>query len=162
MRSPHAVASLLSERITHLERCLHIFAMATVLQKNAWMPLNFTSGTILVLKPVNPPKRFMFWETLELNLYNEQRDILLQIRISPNQVTFNDYSHRSLRDGLGTSQTVYMKDQLLDRVPVLIYHYLTDSEFGRYQILLNGITVYHFEQRFPDQQRRSVMRHLLK
>jgi len=136
----------------HLRRCLHIFTMATVLQENASIPLNFTSGTILVLKPVNfafALEDMRYATKSELNLYNEQRDILLQISLSPKHVTFNDYSRRSLRDGWGISQVVDSMGQSAYDVPVSIHHYLTDSEFGRYQILLNGITIYHFEQRFP-------------
>jgi hypothetical protein len=44
---------------------------------------------------------------------------------------------------------VDLKGRSLLEVKVSVHHYPTESEFGRYQILFNGITIHHFEKRFP-------------
>jgi hypothetical protein len=141
--------SLLSH---HLIRCLHIFTMATILENNKTIPLNFSSGTILVLKPA-PEEKFgpdkAFAVPFDLNLFNKTGDILLDISFSTTRITFKDYALRSLGEGRGKEQTVERNFHRSYGDTVSIHHYLTDSEFGRYQILLNGITVYHFDKRLP-------------
>ena len=89
-----------------------------------------------------------------LGLYNEKGDILLQIWFSTERIAVRDRACRSLGDGWGKSQTVDMtqvdlKGQSVLGVRVSIHHYLTDSKFGRYQILFNGITIAHFDKWFP-------------
>ena len=42
-----------------------------------------------------------------------------------------------------------LKGRSVLEVPISVHHYPTDSEFGRYQILLDGITILHFDKRFP-------------
>ena len=115
--------------------------------------MNFTSGNILTLEPTP-----VCWEPegykYALALCNQKGDILLHIEFSSRGIMLNDHASRSLGDGWGKSQTVDMTrvdlngESVLD-VTVAVYHYLTESEFGRYQILLNGITIADFEKRFP-------------
>ena len=134
-------------------RCLHIFTMATILRSGQKIPLNFTPGNILALKPTplaKPPASFEF----ALGLHNEKGDILLGIKFSPGSILFNDHALRSLGDGFGEEHKVNMthmdlKGRSLLQVKVSIHHYLTDSGFGRYQIVLDGITIAHFDQRIP-------------
>ena len=84
-------------------------------------------------------------------LFNKTGDTLLHISFSATRITFKDYARRSLGDGRGKKQTVDMNfnRSVTYGDTVSIHHYVTDSEFGRYQILLNGITVYHFDKRVP-------------
>ena len=150
----------------HLGRCLHIFTMATVLKRGEGIPLNFTPGTILVLipTPAAPVKRFLpiLYKAsapakfkFHFTLWNKNCDMLLMIIFSAKfGVGFIDRARRSLGDGIGEPQSVDMtqvdlKGRSLLEVKVSVYYYLTDSEFGRYQILLDGKTVYHFDVRFP-------------
>jgi hypothetical protein len=128
--------------------------MATFLRNGKKIPLKLTAGTILVLKPAprdssGPGQAFDL--PFDLNLFNETGDMLLQISTYKTRITFNDYARRSLGDGQGKQQTVDMNFNRLIMYgeTVSIHHYLTDSEFGRYQILLNGITVHHFDKRLP-------------
>jgi len=136
----------------HLRRCLHIFTMAKVLEDDRKIPLNFTSGTVLVLKPA-PGKEFEPGADLpfDFKLFNKTGDILLHISFSATRITFKDYARRSLGDGRGKEQTVDMNfnRSVMYGDTVSIHHYVTDSDFERYQILLNGITVYHFDKRVP-------------
>jgi hypothetical protein len=152
MTCPRAVAHLVIGR-HHLGRCLHIFTMATILHRDKTTPLNFTSGTVLTLKPTRvtkAPASFGF----ALSLYNENRDILLQIWPFTDNFLVRDRARRSLGEGWGKTQTVDitqvdLKGRSVLEVALSIHHYLTDSEFGRYQILLDGMTIAHFEKRFP-------------
>ena len=155
MTCPRAVAQLVIGN-HHLGHCLYIFAMTTVLGYNATIPLNFTSGTILVLQATQPGRPVGFdYTTFHLNLSNKIGDTLLYLSFSGKAIVFRDRAHRTLGDGWGEAQTVKfkrvdsMKGQSVYNVRVSIHHYLTDSEFGRYQILLNGKTVYHLDKRFP-------------
>ena len=115
--------------------------MATVLVKNRKIPLNFTSGTILVLKPTpvaKPPASYNF----ALSLYDGKGDTLLQLWVCTNHILVRDHAYKSLGDGWGEPQTVDMtqvdlKGRSVLEVTVSIHHYLTVSEFGRYQILFN-------------------------
>jgi len=129
-------------------RYLHIFTMATVLKSGEKIPLNFPSGTILALRPTPISTSFGPFN-LKPELHNENGDILLQIWFSTGCIIFNDRACRSIGDGSGKEQTMDMKGRLLYLATVSVHHYLTDSEFGRYQILLNRVTVYHFDKRFP-------------
>ena len=137
----------------HFGHCLHIFTMATILRSGQRIPLNFTPGNILALKPsllAKPPASFEF----ALGLHNTKDDILLGILFSTTCITFQDRARRSLGDGWGKAHKVNMahmdlKGRSLLAVKVSIHHYLTDSKFGRYQILFNGITIAHFKKRFP-------------
>ena len=125
--------------------------MATVLKRE--LPLNFTSGNILALKPTplaKPPASFEF----ALALANKKDDILLYIAFCTEFIKLSDRACRSLGDGWGESHKVDMakvdlKGQSLLAVKVSIHHYLTDSGFGRYQVLFDGITIAHCEKRFP-------------
>ena len=127
--------------------------MATILRSRYAIPLNFTPGTILALKPAplaKPPVIFEF----AFGLHNEKSDVLLFIWFSPRDVVFNDHARRPLGDGYGEERKVNttdmdLKGRSLLEVKVSIYHYLTDSEFGGYQILFDRITIYHFEKRLP-------------
>jgi hypothetical protein len=136
----------------HLGRCLHILTMATLLRENSAIPLNFTSGTILVLKPSSEQNGGHIVELpFDLKLFNATDDILLHISFSTTGITFKDCAIRSLGDGRGKEQYVYrnFNRSVTYGETVSVHHYLTDSEFGRYQILLNGVTVYHFDKRLP-------------
>jgi len=139
----------------HLRHCLHIFTMAKVLKRGRNIPLNFTSGTVLVLKPAPGKELEPGARALDLpfdfKLFNKTGDILLHISFSATRITFKDYARRSLGDGRGKEQTVDMNfnRSVMYGDTVSIHHYVTDSDFERYQILLNGITVYHFDKRVP-------------
>ena len=152
MTCPRASAHLVVGK-HHLGRCLHIFTMARYLQRGNQIPLNFTSGTILVLKPILTRTQGTtggaFESGSDLTLFNETGDMLLKISFSTTRITFKDYARRSLGDGQGKAQSVDMNAKSTCGNTVSIHHYLTDSKFGRYQILLNGITVYHFDKRLP-------------
>ena len=136
-------------------RCLHIFTMAAVLEREKFLLLNFTSGTILTLKPTPLAKALASADfEFAIGLYGEKGDILLCIWFSPGSIIFNDGAHRSLGDGWGEPHKVDMthvdlKGRSLPEVKVSIYHYLIDSEFRRYQILFDGIIIAHFDKRFP-------------
>jgi hypothetical protein len=137
----------------HLGCCLHIFNMATVLGRDKKIPLNFTSGTILTLEPTSAPSLALAIYKFALSLYNEKADCLLQLWCSTERIVVRDRALRSLGDGWGKPQIVDMtqvdlKGRSVLEVTVSIHHYLTDSEFGGYQILFNGITIAHFEKRF--------------
>ena len=127
--------------------------MPAVLKRDKTIPLKFTPGTILVLKPAplaKPPASFKF----ALGLYNEKGDVLLLIEFSPGHVVFYDRARRSLGEGYGEERKVNttnmdLKGRSLLDVKVSIHHYLSDSEFGGYQILFNGITIAHFKKRLP-------------
>ena len=131
---------------------LHIFIMATALERNKKIPVNFITGTILTLKPIqvaNTPAG-----AYELDLCNGKGDVLLHIWFSGGGVIFCNRAHRSLGDGWGKPQPVDitqvdLKGRSLLEVTISIHHYLTESEFGRYQIFFNGTTIAHFEKRFP-------------
>jgi hypothetical protein len=152
MSCPRAVAHPVIGR-HRLGRCLHIFTMATELKRDREIPLNFKPGTILTLKPT-PVSRAPADYDYALELCNKKSDTLLQIDFSTGGIVLNDCAHRSLGDGWGEPQTVDMtqvdlKGRSVLQVTISIYHYLTESEFGRYQILFNGTTIAHFETRFP-------------
>ena len=128
--------------------------MAKVLKRGRNIPLNFTSGTVLVLKP--SPMGTTDSDTYQklpfnFKLFNATDDILLCISFSTKRITFKDYALRSLGNGQGKEQSVdrSFNQSVTYGDTVSIHHYLTDSEFGRYQILLNGITVCHFDKRLP-------------
>ena len=124
--------------------------MARLLNQGHKIPLNFTAGTILVLKPT-PGEKSGPDNSLDLpfdlKLSNKAGDILLDISFSTTQTTFKDYALRSLGDGRGKEQTVNFNRLYGDTVS--IHYYLTDSKSGRYQILLNGRTVCHFDKCLP-------------
>jgi len=129
--------------------------MAKVLERGGEIPLNFTSGTVLVLKPapgreLKTGAKALDWP-FGLELFNKTGDILLHISFSATRITFKDYALRSLGNGQGKEQSVdrSFNQSVTYGDTVSIHHYLTDSEFGRYQILLNGITVCHFDKRLP-------------
>jgi len=152
MSCPRAVTHLVIGR-HHFGRCLHIFTMATVLEKDKKTPLNFTSGTILALEPT-PVTKAPANYNYALVLHNQKGDILLHIQFSKGSIIVVDRARRSLGDGWGKRQIVDMthvnlKGRSVLGVKVSIHHYLTDSEFGKYHILLNGLTICHFEKRFP-------------
>ena len=116
--------------------------------------LAFPPGSILALEPTplaKPPANFEF----ALELYNRNGDTLLSILFSTQWIVFNDRACRSLGDGWGEPRKVDitqvdLKGRSLIAVKVSIHHYLTDdTDFGRYQILFNGITITHFEKIFP-------------
>ena len=128
--------------------------MATFLERGRRIPLDFTPGTVLVLKPTSGTTRIAKPAFFDLDLYNEKSDILLHIRFCRTRITFNCYARRSLGNGFGKAQfvdmnSVNLKGQLVDMVTVSIHHYLTDSEFGRYQILFDGTTIFHFDKCLP-------------
>jgi len=127
--------------------------MATVLNSGKQTPLNFTPGTILILKPtVTPPTNVYVLPPIcvDLTLFNKNGDILLNISSSyTKNITCKDRARRSLGSGWGNEQTVNMKGRWVDGVTISVHHYLTDSEFGRYQNLFNGKTICHFDKRFP-------------
>ena len=128
--------------------------MATVLGKGKKIPLNFISGTIVVLKPT-PVTKAPATYNFALSLYDGKGDILLQLWVSTDHILVRDRAYKSLGDGWGEPQTVDMtqvdlKGRSVLEVTVSIHHYLADSEFGGYQILFNGITIAHFKKRFPE------------
>ena len=132
----------------HFNRCCRIFTMATVLKRGKKIPLNFTPGNILTLKPTplaEPPASFEF----ALGLHSEKGDIWLSLLFSPRGILLKDRAHRSLGDGWGEPHKVDLKGRSVLEAKVSIHHCLTNSEFGKYQILLNGITIAHFNKRFP-------------
>jgi len=125
--------------------------MPTVLKRGEKIPLNFTNGTSLTLKPTPVSKAPEGFSSFELNLFNENDDLLLQIWSSTGDIICTD---RACGSGGGKQQFVDMsqvdlKGRSLPEAKVSVHHYLTDSEFGRYHILLDGITICHFEKRFP-------------
>ena len=126
--------------------------MSTVLRHEQKIPVRFIPGTILVLKPSSEQNGAHIVEPpFNLKLFNAADDILLHISFSTTGITFKDCAIRSLGDGRGKEQYVYrnFNQSVTYGETVSIHHYLTDSEFGRYQILLNGVTVYHFDKRLP-------------
>ena len=91
----------------HLRPCLHTFTMSRFLGNNQEIPLNFTLGTILVLKPAPGKHSGQALESpFDLNLFNETGDMLLCISISTTRITFKDHALRSLGEGRGKEQTV--------------------------------------------------------
>ena len=136
----------------HLGRCLYIFTMATILQNNMKIPLNFPSRTILILKPLLSLGLYQSTQlSFGLKLFNSTGDTLLYISVFKTRITFKDHANRSLGNGWGKEQTVDMNytPTAMFGDTVSIHHYVTDSNFGRYQILVNGITVCHFDKRLP-------------
>ena len=135
----------------HLGRYLHIFTMPTVLKIGQKIPLYFIAGTVLVLKPSSEHCPNLRDVPFDLKLFNATDDILLHITFSTTHIIFTDYAVRSLGDGQGKAQLVgrNFNPLVMYGDTVSIHHYLTDSEFGRYQILLNGKTVYYFDKRLP-------------
>jgi len=130
----------------------HIFTMAK-LERDTKIPVNFTSGKIITLEPMQVSKAPGNYKYV-LDLHNKKGDILLQIWFSTNRIFFRDRARRSLGDGWGEPHEVEMtevdlKDRSVFEITISIHHYLTESEFGRYQILFNGVTIAHFEKRFP-------------
>ena len=130
--------------------------MATVLEKDKKIRLNFTPGTILTVEPTPATKvtKAPASYNYALVLYSKKGDILLHIEFSTGRIILTDRAHRSLGDGWGKRQIVDMtrmklKGRSVLEVKVSIHHSLTDSEFERYQILLDGKTISHFETRFP-------------
>ena len=135
----------------HLGRCLHIFTMATILENDKKISLNFPSRTILIFKPVLSELYKSTQLPFGLKLFNSTGDILLYISVFKTRITFKDHANRSLGNGWGKEQTVDMNytSSVMFGDTVSIHHYVTDSKFGRYQILVNGITVCHFDKRLP-------------
>ena len=135
----------------HLGRCLHIFTMATILENDKKISLNFPSRTILILKPVLSELPISTQLPFGLKLFNSTGDILLYISVFQTRITFKDHANRSLGNGWGKEQTVDMNytSSVKFGDTVSIHHYVTDSKFGRYQILVNGITILHFHKRLP-------------
>jgi len=128
--------------------------MSRFLGKDKDIPLNFKPGTIITLKPT-PSSRAPARYDYSLELYNKKGDTLLKIEFSTSGVVLNDCASRSLKgDGSGQPQTVDitqvdLKGRSVVEATISIHHYLTESKFGRYQILFNGTTIAHFESRFP-------------
>jgi len=151
MSCPRAAAYLVIER-HHLGRCLHIFTMVTVLGKDREIPVNFTPGTIITLEPTASSREVPANFSYALGLCNKKGDILLHISLSMARgIVLSDWARRSLGDGWGEEcgvDTNYKGRGLLS-VKISIHHYLTESKFGRYQILFNGKTIAHFQTRFP-------------
>ena len=150
MSCPRAAAYLVIER-HHLGRCLHIFTMVTVLGKDREIPVNFTPGTIITLEPTASSREVPANFSYALGLCNKRGDTLLHIRFSTRGIVLNDWACRSLGGGWGERRevdTIYKGRGLLS-VKISIHHYLTESKFGRYQILFNGKTIAHFQTRFP-------------
>jgi len=92
--------------------------MATFLGDDRKIPLNFTSGTILVLKPQGMSGDCDF--ALDLKLFNETDDILLNISFRTRQIIFKDHACRSLGDGWGREQTVDLKGKSMEGVTVSV------------------------------------------
>jgi hypothetical protein len=152
--------------------CPLIFTMASILKKGSEISLDFTSGVVLVLKPTQFPFAISPSEAMStlkpkpihLDLHNENGDILLRISFDPgtlgryHKIFFNDRARKSLGGGWGVAQQVDV-DKSYDgwkdsQFTISLHHYLTDSEFGRYQILLGKTTICHFDKRFPGQARQ--------
>ena len=136
----------------HLRCYLHIFTMPTVLKIGEKILLYFIAGTILVLKPSSERWEKVCDVPFDLKLFNATDDILLHITFSTTHIIFTNYAVRSLGDGQGKAQWVgrNFNPSVMYGDTVSIHHYLTaNSEFGRYQILLNGKTVYHFDECLP-------------
>ena len=140
--------------------------MATTLNKGpGGAPLDFTLGSVLVLKSTSfplPRSRFtgVNRKKIQLDLYNENGDILLSITFDTgmsgkhHEIWCNDRAHISLGDGWGKAQKVdtsYVDFEGWKEsgVAISVYHYSTDSKFGRYQILLGDATVCNFDKGFP-------------
>ena len=121
--------------------------MATFLSADRGEHLNFTSGTILVLTPASVFRTPSNFGPFALYLLNQNGDILLQISFSTRCIACRDRGNSAL--GWGEEQTVDMKGRSVYGDRVSVHHYLTDTKFGRYHIALNGITVCHFDKRFP-------------
>jgi hypothetical protein len=137
----------------HPGRYLYIFTMPKVLERNQRIPLDFPSGTILALEPTTVSKAPASFE-FSLSLENDKDDILLMMWFFTGFIRVNDRASRSLGDGWGEPRKVDitqvdLKGRSLLAVKVSIHHYRIDSAFERYQILFDGITITHFEKRFP-------------
>jgi len=141
--------------------------MASILAKGRVIPLDFMSGMILVLKPTQSPFAISSSETMStlkpkpihLDLYSQNGDILLRITFDPgmlgrnHKIFCNERARKSLGDGWGEEQKVDV-DKSFDawndsQFKISVHHYSTDSEFGRYQILLGKTTVCHFDKHIP-------------
>ena len=141
--------------------------MATILKKRPkpLTPLDLTSGSVLVLKSTNfsLPKSLFTEDVnrkkIQLDLYNENGDILLSITFDTgmsgkqHEIRCNDRALTSFGDGWGNAQKVdesYVDFEGWKKsgVTISVHHYSTDSEFGRYQILLGDVTICNFDQVF--------------
>jgi hypothetical protein len=148
--------------------------MVSILEKGKVISLDFTSGMILVLKPT----QFLFAmsssqamssfkpKPIHLDLYNKNGDILLRITFDPgmlgrnHKIFCNDRAHKSLGDGWGEAQKVDV-DKSFDgwndsQFTISMRHYSTDSEFRRYQILLEKTTICRFDKHFLDEERTII------
>ena len=138
----------MDERSASIEGLL---TMPTVLKRGEKIPLNFTSGTILVLKPTRVSKApLKLSESFELSFFNEKGDLLLQIWFSTRSIVCTERACSSRWGKQLVDMTqVDLKGRSLLEVEVSVHHHLTDSEFGRYQFLLGGITICHFDKCLP-------------
>jgi hypothetical protein len=131
--------------------------MASILKKGPSIPLNFASGTILILKStVFPSARpTSGLRPIYLDVFNENGDTLLNITFSQHhEISCRDRARKSLGDGWGKAQKVDNSYVDIDRwresgVTFSVHHYFTDSKFGRYQILLGKTTICYLDTRFP-------------
>ena len=135
--------------------------MASILAKGKKISLEFTSGMVLVLKPVQFPftvspsaaMSTLKPKPIHLDLYNKYGDILLRMTFDPgmlgrnHKIICNDRARKSLGDGWGQAQKVDV-DKSFDQsqFTISVHH---DSEFGRYQILLDKSTICHFDKCLP-------------
>jgi len=156
-----SIVRCLSEEFNNLP-CHHISTMATILKKRSeGAPLDFTLGSVLVLKSTKFPFHKSKRKQIQLNLSNENADILLSITFDTgmsgknHEICCNDRAHVSFGDGWGKAQKVdtsYMDFEGWKKSGVTFSvhcHYSTDSKFGRYQILLGDVTVCNFNKGFP-------------
>ena len=104
MIGPRGVAYPIVIRNHHLDRCLHIFTMAKILERDTKIPVNFTFGNVITLGPTPAPKAPASYKYV-LDLYNERGDILLQIWCSTECIHVRDRARRSLGDGWGNHMT---------------------------------------------------------
>jgi len=142
------------------------FPMATILKNGKTRPLNLTSGTVLVLKSTNFPFAMVPFtltgrpsrKQIQLALYNNNGDTIFHMTFGMvgkrHELFCNDRVHKSFGDGWGKAQkadTSYVDFERWRQsgVRISVHHHSTDSEFGRYQILLGNDTVCNFDKRLP-------------
>jgi hypothetical protein len=115
------------------------------------LPLDLTSGEIIAFKSTKFDLSGSIEHETHLELYNQDNDILLRIRIRRgcNKVFFNDRADKTLLDGWGSEKSVDLNPMDVatwhSGITISVHHY---SASEQYQILFNLTTVYTFDKRF--------------
>jgi len=133
--------------------------MATILTKGKHdCYLDFTLGSVLILKSTKFPFSTSKQKEIQVDLYNANGDTLLSIAFDTkyqwypirHKIRFNSRGRSSFHDQeVGTSHWENFEKWRKSGVTISVHHYPTDSKFGNYQILLDDATVCNFEKEFP-------------